>query len=196
MMLIIIFYKKISLTHSKVFVIAGNHEYYNGNDIKDVEKQIQTVCEELDIHFLQKNSIEYNGVTFLGCTLWSHTTNPSLCKYMNDFYKIKDFTFDSYIITHLDHKEWLENELKNNNKTCVITHHLPLVCLVDDKFKTHPLNSFFSSDIDTTGATHWCYGHTHQAAYNNIAGVHYHCNPKGYDRETSGWDLDYIFNIE
>lgn len=190
------FLQKMSLTHSKVFIVSGNHEYYNGIDMNDVDEQIADICEELDIHFLHRNSYHYKGVTFLGCTLWSHPKDPLLCKYMNDFNKIKDLTFDSYIEKHLDHKMWLEKELQKEGKKCVITHHLPLIQLVDDKYKKHPLNLFFASNTNTLGANYWCYGHTHKASQCIIDGVQYHCNPKGYAHETSGWNLDYIFNIE
>lgn len=189
------FLQKMSLTHAKVFVVAGNHEYY-GYNIDKVDEQIKLICDELDICFLQKNSYIYNGITFVGCTLWSYPKDSSLCKYMNDFYKINGLTFDTYVKMHLDHKRWLEEEIPKHKKCVVITHHLPLTCLVDDKYKDHPLTLFFASDINTTGANDWCYGHTHQSAYNYINNTHYHCNPKGYERETSGWDMDYIFNIE
>jgi hypothetical protein len=48
----------------------------------------------------------------MGCTLWSNPSDSSLCKYMNDFNLIQDFDFDKYKSLHLDHKKWLENELK------------------------------------------------------------------------------------
>lgn len=190
------FLQKISLTHAKVFITSGNHEYYNGVDMNKVDEKIAEICDELDIVFLNCSSYCYNGVTFLGCTLWSHPTDPLLCKYMNDFNKIKDLTYDTYLEKHIDHKMWLEQELCKTGKKCVITHHLPLTSLVDDTYKNHPLTLFFASDIDVFGANYWCYGHTHKASHNIIDGIQYHCNPKGYTREKSGWNLDYIFNIE
>lgn len=128
----------LSLTHDKVFVITGNHEYYNNT--LDIDKKIKSLCED-NVHFLQMNSYHYKNVKFMGCTLWSNP-DRTLSKYMNDFNYIKDFNMDVYIDTHLKHKKWLESEL-GDEKTCVITHHLPLKCLIDEKYKKNPLNCFF-----------------------------------------------------
>lgn len=195
----------MSLTHSKVFVISGNHEYYNKRTMSKIDAKINKLCLDHDnIHFLQLGSIVYNRIKFMGCTLWSEPTDPSLCKYMNDFNYIstddRTFTFDKYVSKHLIHKEWLESELAVENdgsydKICVVTHHLPLMELIDVEYTDHPLNSFFASDINVRGADVWCYGHTHKTNHVNIAGVEFHCNPRGYENETTGWDLDCVFEI-
>lgn len=190
--------RNLSLTHSKVFVTSGNHEYYNQNTMTEVDNQIKNLCsDEDDIHFLQMESVIYNRVKFTGCTLWTHPTDLTLCKYMNDFNYI---SADEYVSTHLLHKNWLENDLAQEKtpdygKVCVVTHHLPLISLTDPIYMNDPLNPFFASDINTTGADIWCYGHTHKSNYSKINNVDYYCNPKGYDREISGWDIDCIFEI-
>jgi len=196
----------LSLTHTKVFVITGNHEYYNKRTMSKIDHKIKKLClDEDNIHFLQTDSIVYNRVKFIGCTLWSNPSNLSLCKYMNDFNRIstddQTFTFDKYVSNHLAHKSWLETELDiakddSYDKVCVITHHLPSYALLDVEYIDHPLNSFFATDINTTKANVWCYGHTHKANHTKINNTEFHCNPRGYAHETSGWDIDYVFKIE
>ena len=186
--------RKLSLTHAQVIVITGNHEYYN-HTIEEVEVRMRKLCSD-NIHYLQKDVFIYQDVKFIGCTLWSAIKDESLCKYMNDFTWIKDFTFDQYCKLHEDHKLWLEEELtKPHDKICVITHHLPLIRLTDVEYIDHPLNSFFASDIDVKGADYWCYGHTHKANHIKM-GCAFYCNPRGYQDEQSGWDMDCVFKIE
>lgn len=188
--------RQLSLTHNKVFIVSGNHEYYNKlYKMEEIDNQIKNVCKEEDenIHFLQMDSIIYNNVKFMGCTLWSNPTDKSLSKYMNDF---KFVSWDQYTSTHQLHKEWLEQELHDKQyKNCVITHHLPRYDLTDDEFKQHPLNSFFVTDINTNGADVWCYGHTHRPNYKKDNNIEYHCNPHGYTGENQVTNFDYIFKM-
>ncbi len=181
----------LSLTHDKVFVITGNHEYYNNT--LDIDDHIKLLCED-NVHFLQMDSIIYKNVKFMGCTLWSNP-DRTLSKYMNDFNYIKDFNIDIYIDTHLKHKKWIKSELISDIKTCVITHHLPLTCLIDEKYKDNPLNSFFASDVDIFNADYVCYGHTHQENHMKIQNTLFYCNPRGYEHENNIYNIDYIFTI-
>ena len=188
--------RQLSLTHTEVFIISGNHEYYNKYyTINEIDNQIRNLCIEEDenIHFLQMNSIIYNNIKFLGCTLWSDPTDETLYKYINDSNYIN---FQDYVSTHKLHKDWLENELKDDSyKNCVITHHLPKINLIDKEFKNDPLNSFFCSDILVDGADVWCYGHTHKSNYMKDDNIEYHCNPHGYLNENSSYNFDYIFDM-
>ncbi len=183
---------KLSLTHEKVFVITGNHEYYN-NDFT-VDHHIKQLCSEYDnVHFLQKDFFIYKNVKFIGCTLWSAVNDPTLCKYMSDFKYIQNFTFENYNDFHQDHKAWLEEQLAD----VVITHHLPSKTLIHESYQDNPLNVFYASDMTIKNVSHWCYGHTHYTNHTIVNNVKLHCNPRGYAHkgEQSGFDLDYIFEI-
>ncbi|PKO26652.1 MAG: hypothetical protein CVU36_23465 [Betaproteobacteria bacterium HGW-Betaproteobacteria-9] len=56
-------------THAIIYV-AGNHEYYRGV-MEEVQSDMAAVARELDIHLLENSSVEFGGVRFLGCTLWT-----------------------------------------------------------------------------------------------------------------------------
>ncbi len=197
--------RKLSLVHSKVIVITGNHEYYSDKPMSEIDDKIRDICSaDEDISFLQKESVIYDRIKFIGCTLWSHPTDPTLCKYMNDFKQISrtdhSFNFDYYVGTHLLHKKWIESELSMGksdayDKICAITHHLPSYELIDPAYESDPLNSFFASDMNTVGADVWCYGHTHTANHTEIDQTQFHCNPRGYANDKSGWDIDCVFEI-
>lgn len=191
--------RQLSLIHSKVFIISGNHEYYNKNyTMEEIDEQIKKLCIEEDdnIHFLQMNHVVYNNIKFMGCTLWSAPKDETLYKYINDFNYI---TFKDYTSTHKIHKNWLENELKLKHeyyeKVCVITHHLPKENLINDEYKDNPLNSFFGSNVNTNGADISCYGHTHKSNYRRDDTIEYHCNPNGYINENISYNFDYIFEL-
>lgn len=197
--------RQMSLLHSEVIVVTGNHEYYSKNTVDEIEASIKKICTELEnVHFLQKSSVILNRIKFIGCTLWSNGTDKSIAKYINDFNYIssekKDFGLDTHIGLHANHKKWLELELAKSktdayDSVCVVTHYLPSVRLIDKKFKDSPINMFFYSDVVTTGADFWCYGHTHMIGHNEFDGVKFHCNPRGYEHESLAWNEDFIFEI-
>ena len=75
-----------SLNFDHVFLIAGNHEYYNFNkknyNIDEINYMIQILCNKFNnVSFLtnQNKPIIYNDYHILGCTLWTdlHTNNTN-----------------------------------------------------------------------------------------------------------------------
>lgn len=63
----------------KVFVLAGNHEYYNNGlkanqhlSVNQIKQRIQGICDLNErLVFLDRKSVVLNGVRVVGCTLWS-----------------------------------------------------------------------------------------------------------------------------
>ncbi|MGZ4995523.1 MAG: metallophosphoesterase [Methylobacter sp.] len=55
--------------HQEIIYVAGNHEYYD-SDLAILD-ELQGKAKELDIHFLENDSVIIKGVRFLGCTLWT-----------------------------------------------------------------------------------------------------------------------------
>jgi predicted phosphodiesterase len=53
-----------------VIYIAGNHEFYNG-EYHDVLQMLRRECSGSNIQFLDKDVFIFQGVRFLGCTLWA-----------------------------------------------------------------------------------------------------------------------------
>ena len=59
------FFDSVSLNFNIVFVIAGNHEFYQGR-FPDVYQELNSFYSRWkNIHFLQNNYYEYRGVRFL-----------------------------------------------------------------------------------------------------------------------------------
>jgi hypothetical protein len=60
----------------KIFIIAGNHEFYNNRkDIENTKLKIKEICD-LDgfenITFLDNSYEDYGGYRFMGSIIWTH----------------------------------------------------------------------------------------------------------------------------
>lgn len=193
------FLKQMSTQFEIIFLIAGNHEYYMSNSIKETENIIKDFVSTLpNIIFLQKSSYLYKGVKFIGCTLWSNPTNKLLTFYMNDFECIPRMTFEKYNLLHKDHQEWLKMQINETKEPkIVITHHLPTDKLVADKYKNHRLNEFFYSDQEElmSNVNLWLCGHSHYAKSIQIGKCRAYCNPVGYKHEKTEYDKNLVIEF-
>ena len=85
------FIEEQAQTFDNVFVVMGNHEYYNSSKTVDVilDKARQICFKLKNVHLLERDTFdfEHNDVTVLGCTLWS-PINAKTSAIMNDMYKI------------------------------------------------------------------------------------------------------------
>ena len=53
-----------------VFFLPGNHEY-DGLDFDEAHARLRETCERLGMLWLERKSLVWGGVRFVGCTLWS-----------------------------------------------------------------------------------------------------------------------------
>ena len=122
----------VSTLFTKVFIIAGNHEFY-GNMISQTIKKIQEITEDYsNVTFLHNSYEDYKGVRWIGTTQWTPITNPSFT--INDTEVIHDMTVERYNDLYKESKEFLYSALQTcvdeSKKAVVITHHLPIQELV------------------------------------------------------------------
>lgn len=74
--------------------MAGNHEFYN-HEYQNTLRMLKEKCANTNIHFLENNSYKFNGVRFLGCSLWTdlfvegEERAELLGRNLNDFRKIR-----------------------------------------------------------------------------------------------------------
>lgn len=188
------FMTHISNIFRKVFVIAGNHEYYNK---KQTIIQLNIFLEEYfckfdNISFLNNKYEIYENYCFAGTTLWSKITNPN--------YEINDtksiLNYDYIQCNNLNNMciNFLESVVNVNDNCIIITHHIPSESLIDDQFRNFeslPYNQWFYSDMDEFIEKYknkikcWIYGHTHKPSDNIINDIPFICNPVGYPNENS-----------
>ena len=183
------FFKHISNIFPKIFVITGNHEYYNEtNTIDETDNLLRGYFSQFkNISFLNNNYEIYEDFCFVGTTLWSNINDPTTK--INDVVKIPKFTIDEYNRRHRINRAFLEDTFRNNKNCVAITHHIPSYSLCDEKYNTprlKPYKQWFYNNMDNVIEDNkdnikcWIYGHTHTPSYKVVNGVYLLCNPIGY----------------
>lgn len=85
---------------------------------------------------------------------------------------------------HLASREWLQARLAEptHNKTVVVTHFLPGMQSVAERFKRDFTSAAFASNLDGLmgRAALWVHGHTHDSFDYTLNGTRVVCNPRGY----------------
>jgi Icc-related predicted phosphoesterase len=177
-----------------VVYIAGNHEFYT-HEYQQTLQLIRKQCAGSNVHFLENNCFIFQGVRFLGCTLWTdlfvegEKTAEALGKTLNDFRRIKfaERPFDAVQFSqlHQSSKTWLEQELAQpfSGKTVVVTHHAPSLWSWNDT--AYALKKLaYCNDMKPLLHEHeiaaWFHGHVHSQIDYRIAGARILCNPRGY----------------
>jgi Icc-related predicted phosphoesterase len=90
------FFQDASNKFKDVIYVMGNHEHYNG-DFAESEKTLRAALSRYDnIHFLEKQCVKIDDVTFIGGTLWTDmnkgdpTTMFHVSRRMNDFQCVRN----------------------------------------------------------------------------------------------------------
>ena len=191
-----------------VVYVAGNHEFYN-HEYRDTLRMLKERCANTNIHFLENNTFKYNGVRFLGCSLWTdlfiegEETAAALGKSLNDFRKISfaDGMFDPKQFTelHKHSRAWLAKALARpyQGKTVVVTHHTPTHWSWNDSPNAIKKLAY-CNDLKTLFHGHdisaWFHGHTHSIGDYRIEGTRILSNTRGYAKHklVAGFDLNKI----
>lgn len=200
------FFQEECTKYEKVFYVVGNHEHYGYTFHKTVPHLKDMMPTNVTV--LEKECMEYNGVLFLGATLWTDMNNfDQLTLYhmksmMNDYRQITMLNeaksvyhrlIPEYTTTeHVKTKELFKFYLEENRRretplpVVVLTHHAP------SKLSTHPhyandtiMNGAYSSDLsefilDNPEIRLWTHGHTHHTFEYKIGDTTIMCNPRGY----------------
>lgn len=180
--------------NKKVIYIAGNHEFYS-DEFNFTLNTIREQCEGSNISFLENDELIFQGVRFLGCTLWADLFTDgdkkakAIGKTLNDFRKItyKERVFNQKIFSKLyfDSRQWLETKLAEpfNGKTVVITHHAPTEWSWNDApgaLKKLAYCNNLKELFHEYEITAWFHGHIHSPGDYRIAGARILSNPRGY----------------
>lgn len=184
-----------------VIYVPGNHEFYD-YDI-GLTDELKAAAPP-NIHVLNNDKLELDGIRFLGCTLWTDFnlhgsgeawfSRQSAKRLMEDFTSIHNdrrrFTPEDSVELHEASKTWLVDELENefNGPTVVVTHHLPASTSVAKRYANDPLNPAFASRLEDVIEKYrpelWIHGHTHVPCDYQLFDTRIVCNPSGYPGET------------
>jgi predicted phosphodiesterase len=215
------FFNEEVTKYQKAFYIAGNHEYWGSKFHKVVDTMKFAVPSNTTV--LDKNCFEYNGVLFIGATLWTNfnkrdpMTVQMSPRMMNDYQHItvhkhgiyrKMIESDVYE-DHVNAMTQFEKFLKTNNETkqlpiIMMTHHAPSTLSIPSYYKNkYEMNGNYVSDLsetilDNPSIKVWVHGHTHDQFRYQIGDTWVLCNPRGYyGYESSAMNFEVLeFEIE
>jgi len=167
------FLKYLSDNFRQVYWVPGNHEYYQS----DLAHKSGSFEENLMSNITLGNNIvvEESGIKILMSTLWSkiRDRNHGMIEYnMHDFRVIKyngwKLTAKIFNEVHQNCLEFVTTNLAEfkNEKTIVLTHHIPTYLNYPERFRNDILNDAFAVElydlIHSDGPDYWIYGHHHQ----------------------------------
>lgn len=194
-----------------VIYVAGNHEFY-GQEYLSTLANLTSAASGTNVQFLEQRAWVYDGVRFLGCSLWSDLGGDDndqleeLVSIVNDFRKIRYCTdalnAKSYRQLHWESREWLFAELAKPfpGKTVVVTHHAPTPWSWRDspsQIKRHAYCNDLREVLHSFEIAAWFHGHTHAVSDYRCSGTRILCNPRGYfpNQLVSEFDLKKILEI-
>lgn len=205
-----------------IILIAGNHEFYRGDFDRTLANIRAEASKHQHIHFLENEEVEFNGVRFLGCTLWTNFGLYGRARrkqamldaetYINDFRLI---TYGDRWVTPADMMArfgksymWLRRQLAEPyvGKTVVLTHFAPHPAAIHERYKVGDgdmLTPYFTPNcrrlFQQFKIDLWIYGHTHNSVDTIVEnGTRLVSNQGGYPNENSAYtqfDLQKIIEL-
>jgi predicted phosphodiesterase len=194
----------------QIFIVTGNHEYYNSESTKKDTMQDRDIefawlaGTHMNVNFLHPTSpsifLKNENVAVIGSTLWTEVDlSNDAWKRVNDYHNI--FVQPNKVLTpqdsnwmHAENRWTLELEIEKwrnrGANVCVITHHLPSYRLINPIYQGSQYNSCFAAKCDDLiryPVRTWIYGHTHNASTislgkRNERQVICCVNARGYER--------------
>lgn len=203
----------------KVLIVLGNHDYW-GCDITTLptDYQSELVSRGLaNVELLDRNSLEIDGVLFVGATLWTDMNKDDPVVIMSaENYMMADFAHinkgteysEHYVSRNIKFRslDWLGynrkefqyiktiTELNKDKPIVIATHHAPTLLSVADRFKDSGIaNYYFVSDysefiLDNPHIKYWFHGHVHDPVNEILGTTPIIANPYGYPGENKKFD--------
>lgn len=204
--------------YKKVFYVMGNHEHYHGKLWKTADMLRNMLPSNVTL--LENQSEEYEGVLFVGATLWTDmnrydpVTMHAMNSHMNDYRLITTHhpIHNSYgklkardtANIHADSKKYIKEtvEIYADMPVVVITHMAPTFESVHEMYRGDIANSAYCSDLsniilDSPNIKFWVHGHMHTTSDYMVGDTRVLCNPRGYlpYEGDNGFDPTLTFEI-
>lgn len=189
-----------------VLYLAGNHEFYE-TEFDRTREALRKAAVGSAITFLDNDNLAFDGVRFLGTTLWTdyrlelnrsrHQLMEEAERRLNDHYLIRvggvgarKFTSQRALAEHELSRAWLAQGLSKPyaGKTVVVSHHGPHRLSVHPRYVGQALNAAFVSDLTELlpKADLWLHGHVHDGFDYKVGRCRVVANPAGYVKNL-GW---------
>ena len=197
------FFLECSEKFSEVFIVAGNHEHYNGYFLSTTEI-MREHFSGLKNFFVMDNTSHFdhqNGIGIFGATFWTDLANGSPIAsldaetMMNDFRLIyfdetnpRRLTTDDIMRENKFSRQMLTKFLSECEQyglfPIVMSHQAPSMICIPECYRGSALNPAYANtgldDILYDTSMVWIHGHIHTKMVHNIGGATILCNPRGY----------------
>jgi len=214
-----------------VVVIRGNHDFFATRSWRAWKyAPPATPCELLqtlradaaaagaNVHVLERETVELDGVTFLGAPCWTHV--PRLDEFdvatrMTDYRMIavlEQGTVRPAVVAdtnawHARDLAWLASTAAATpGPLVVVTHHQPLfnhAAITPPRYLGCSINSAFGCNAtlravaSTRGDVRlWICGHSHAAGRADARGIAVVCNAAGHPSERTGYSPRLVFDTD
>jgi len=202
------FFKQCVDGYNKVFYVMGNHEHYNGFFELTEEKLRSTLPKGVTL--LQNQSEYYNGVHFVGASLWTSFENEDSAsmiyaqQHMNDYNVIhstngyKPLTPIETAESHKITMEWFRQCVPTlNGKVVMITHHAPCFTSFDEGYREDEARPAYVTNLSKFVGSHpnitnWLHGHVHTSKDYMLNQCRVTANAHGY----AGYATNIAFDEE
>jgi predicted phosphodiesterase len=179
-----------------VVYVSGNHEAY-GSSYSTLVARLRRRAANTRVHDLERDSVVIGGIRFLGGCLWTdydlygeRAASMAYARYhMSDHAAIwltdtERFSPEHAYVEHKATIDWLTHELAEpfKGKTVVITHHGVSPDSIHPRYRDHPINAGFLSDLRELlqQADLWIHGHVHDSFDYRYGRTRVVANPRGY----------------
>lgn len=190
----------------RVLYVPGNHEY-DGLDFEETHTRLRALCESLGIEWLERRTLEIDGVRFIGTTLWADfdalvppgADLTQALRQRHKAFRAADFYLSKYTALRdgrpmmaqdlralgLDCQRWLREALAVpfDGPTVVVTHFAPTLKSADPRYGLAPGTAGFCNALDDLlpQATLWLHGHLHCPHDYRVGDCRVVANPLGYE---------------
>jgi predicted phosphohydrolase len=178
--------------YDKVFMVMGNHSHYDFNFLET--EQAHRDLMPKGITLLENQSEFYNGVHFVGCTLWTDFNNASgyemqrAQSIMNDYHCVshgdRALTPSDTLHEHDTSIFWLNQVLPTlRGDVVLITHHCPSHKSLSGHYAGESSAAYASNlthFVETYAPRAIIHGHCHHPASYTIGTTKVESNPRGY----------------
>ena len=186
------FWDWVSENYQQVLVVPGNHEFYKGYDLDNVDDgHIGTIRK--NVHWYYNAVVSIGDVDIILTTLWAqieHVNAFWIERGVSDFRRImKSNKIINYMDFNNEHSRalnFLHDALtkSKSKKRIVVSHHVPSYLLSSAEFKGSSINGAFVSELFDFIESHeidfWIYGHSHRNITARIGKTKCISNQLGY----------------
>ena len=206
-----------------VVYVPGNHEY-DALDWDEAHAGLRRSCDRLGIAWLERETLQIDGVRLVGTTLWSdydalapaQATETERLRQREKAFRAANFylhkmagqrrgaLFDAAAMRELalECQDWLRQELARSHAgpTVVVTHFAPTLHSADPRYGLTPGTAGFCNALDDLlpHADLWLHGHLHCPTDVRVGRCRIVANPLGYARkdEQAGFRPSLTVHVE